>query len=63
MRKEESSTGGLTVLRNVKEPTKILGNFEDKQWHTIWLIALAFILVCGVGAFIMYERISKGILC
>ncbi|XP_058786075.1 ATP-dependent zinc metalloprotease FTSH 4, mitochondrial-like isoform X2 [Vicia villosa] len=62
-RKEESSTGGLTVLKNVKEPTKdeILGNFKDKQWHTIWLIALAFILVCGVGAFIVYERISKGL--
>lgn len=62
---EESSTGGLAVIRNVREPTKdeILGNFEDQQWHTIWLIALAFILVCGLGGFIVYQRISKGILC
>ncbi|CAL5204858.1 unnamed protein product [Lathyrus oleraceus] len=60
---EESSTGGLAVIRNVREPTKdeILGNFEDQQWHTIWLIALAFILVCGLGGFIVYQRISKGL--
>ncbi|KAL5074596.1 hypothetical protein RYX36_013580 [Vicia faba] len=63
VRKEESSTGGLAVLRSVREPTKdeILGNFKDQQLRTIWLIALAFILVCGVGAFIAYERISKGL--
>jgi len=37
------------------------GNFKEQQWHTIWFIAAAFLLICGVVAHIIYKGISKGI--
>ena len=75
--KEDESVGGLSALRNVGRSTKdgILGTasapihmvtaeggqFKDQLWRTFRTIALAFLLVSGVGALIEDRGISKGI--
>ncbi|XP_043705977.1 ATP-dependent zinc metalloprotease FTSH 5, mitochondrial-like isoform X2 [Telopea speciosissima] len=74
---EEESIGGLSAFRNVGRPTKdgILGtasvpihmvasesgNFKDQLWRTFRTIALAFLLISGVGALIEDRGISKGL--
>ena len=37
------------------------GNFKEQLWRTIRTIALAFLLISGVGALIEDKGISKGI--
>ncbi|RWR72582.1 Peptidase M41 [Cinnamomum micranthum f. kanehirae] len=75
--KEEESVGGLSALRNVGRSTKdgILGTasapihmvtaeggqFKDQLWRTFRTIALAFLLISGVGALIEDRGISKGL--
>uniref|UniRef100_A0A2P2LWN4 AAA+ ATPase domain-containing protein n=1 Tax=Rhizophora mucronata TaxID=61149 RepID=A0A2P2LWN4_RHIMU len=75
--KEEETIGGLSALRNVGKPTKdgILGtasapihmvateggHFKEQLWRTIRTIALAFLLISGVGALIEDRGISKGL--
>ncbi|KAJ8643381.1 hypothetical protein MRB53_005129 [Persea americana] len=75
--KEDESVGGLSALRNVGRSTKdgILGTasapihmvtaeggqFKDQLWRTFRTIALAFLLVSGVGALIEDRGISKGL--
>ena len=37
-------------------------NFKEQLWHAIWFVAGAFLLICGVGAHIVYKGINKGII-
>ncbi|KAJ4959395.1 hypothetical protein NE237_026506 [Protea cynaroides] len=73
----EESIGGLSAFRNVGRPTKdgILGTasapihmvaseggqFKDQLWRTFRTLALAFLLISGVGALIEDRGISKGL--
>ncbi|XP_042509020.1 ATP-dependent zinc metalloprotease FTSH 4, mitochondrial-like isoform X2 [Macadamia integrifolia] len=75
--REEENVGGLSAFRNVGRPTKdgILGtasapihmvasesgSFKDQLWRTFRTIALAFLLISGVGALIEDRGISKGL--
>ncbi|KAF8406877.1 hypothetical protein HHK36_005998 [Tetracentron sinense] len=75
--REEESIGGLSALRNVGKPTKegILGtasapihmvtaeggHFKEQLWRTFRSIALAFLVISGVGALIEDRGISKGL--
>lgn len=75
--REEESVGGLAAFKNVGKATKdgILGtagtpihmvateggHFKEQLWRTIRTIALAFLLMSGVGALIEDRGISKGI--
>lgn len=75
--REEESIGGLSAFRSVGKATKdgILGtssapihmvateggHFKEQLWRTIRTIALAFLLISGVGALIEDRGISKGI--
>lgn len=74
---EGESTGGLSAFRNVGKVTKdsVLGtasapihmvaseggHFKEQLWRTFRTIALAFLLISGVGALIEDRGISKGI--
>lgn len=74
---EEESISSLSALRNVGKPTKdgLLGtasapihmvtaeggNFKDQLWRTFRSIALAFLVISGVGALIEDKGISKGL--
>ncbi|KAF9681009.1 hypothetical protein SADUNF_Sadunf06G0181100 [Salix dunnii] len=73
--REEETLGGLSVFRNVGKSTKdgVLGtagtpihmvateggHFKEQLWRTIRTIALAFLLISGVGALIEDRGISK----
>ncbi|KAJ4953957.1 hypothetical protein NE237_030789 [Protea cynaroides] len=75
--REEESIGGLSAFRNVGRSTKdgMLGtsnapihmvaseggHFKDQLWRTFRTIALAFLLISGVGALIEDRGISKGL--
>lgn len=75
--REEESFAGFSVLSNVGKSTKegILGTasapihmvareggqFKEQLWRTIRTIALAFLLISGIGALIEDKGISKGI--
>ncbi|KAI9118214.1 hypothetical protein K1719_010546 [Acacia pycnantha] len=75
--REEDSIGGLAALKNVGKPTKegILGtasapihmvaaeggNLKEQLWRTFRSIAVAFLLISGVGALIEDKGISKGL--
>lgn len=75
--REEESLGSLAAFKNVGKPTKdgFLGtasapihmvsaeggNFKEQLWRTVRTIALAFLLISGVGALIEDKGISKGI--
>lgn len=75
--REESGLGGFTALKNVGKTTKggVLGtasaplymvttegsHFKEQLWRTFRAIALAFILISGVGALIEDRGISKGL--
>ncbi|RWR73639.1 ATP-dependent zinc metalloprotease FTSH 5, mitochondrial [Cinnamomum micranthum f. kanehirae] len=75
--KEEESISGLSALRNVGSSTKdgILGttsapihmvtaeggHFKDQLWRTFRSIALAFLLISGVGALIEDRGIGRGL--
>ncbi|TQE11128.1 hypothetical protein C1H46_003134 [Malus baccata] len=75
--REEESFAGFSVLSNVGKSTKegILGTasapihmvareggqFKEQLWRTIRTIALAFLLISGVGALIEDRGISKGL--
>lgn len=75
--REEESIGGLSVFRNVGKSTKDGalgtagtpihmvategGHFKEQLWRTIRTIALAFLLISGVGALIEDRGISKGL--
>ncbi|KAL6005949.1 ATP-dependent zinc metalloprotease FTSH 5, mitochondrial [Asimina triloba] len=75
--KEEESIGGLSALKNVGRSTKdgVLGtanapihmvtveggHFKEQLWRTFRSIALAFLLISGVGALIEDRGISKGL--
>lgn len=75
--REEESTGGFSVIRNVGKSTKdgVLGtasapihmvareggHFKEQLWRTVRTIALAFLLISGVGALIEDRGISKGL--
>ncbi|KAJ6743429.1 ATP-DEPENDENT ZINC METALLOPROTEASE FTSH 4 MITOCHONDRIAL-LIKE [Salix viminalis] len=75
--REEETLGGLSVFRNVGKSTKdgVLGtagtpihmvateggHFKEQLWRTIRTIALAFLLISGVGALIEDRGISKGL--
>lgn len=77
--KEEENIGGLSTFRNLGKITKdgILGtskapihmvsaeggNFKEQLWRTFRTIALAFLLISGVGALIEDRGIGKGISC
>lgn len=68
--------GGLSAFRNVGKSTKdgVLGtssapihmvaaeggHFKEQLWRTFRSIALAFLLISGVGALIEDRGISKG---
>ncbi|KAK6912824.1 Peptidase M41 [Dillenia turbinata] len=74
---EEESVGGLSAFRNVGKQTKdgVLGtpsapihmvaaegaNFKQQLWRTFRTIALAFLLISGVGALIEDRGIGKGL--
>ncbi|GAB4837094.1 ATP-dependent zinc metalloprotease FTSH 4, mitochondrial [Ancistrocladus abbreviatus] len=74
---EEESIAGLSAFRNVGKPTKdgVLGtasapihmvaaeggHFKEQLWRTFRTIALAFLLISGVGALIEDRGISKGL--
>uniref|UniRef100_A0A803LB94 AAA+ ATPase domain-containing protein n=1 Tax=Chenopodium quinoa TaxID=63459 RepID=A0A803LB94_CHEQI len=74
---EEESMGGLSAFRNVGKSTKdgVLGtssapihmvsseggHFKEQLWRTFRTIALAFLLISGVGALIEDRGISKGL--
>lgn len=74
--KEEESNSGLSAVRNVGSSTKdgILGttsapihmvtaegrHFKDQLWRTFRSIALAFLLISGVGALIEDRGIGRG---
>lgn len=74
---EEESMGGLSAFRNVGKSTKdgVLGtssapihmvaaeggHFKEQLWRTFRSIALAFLLISGVGALIEDRGISKGL--
>lgn len=74
---EEASFGGVAAFRNVGKPTKdgVLGtpnapihmvtaeggHFKEQLWRTFRSIALAFLLISGVGALIEDRGISKGL--
>ncbi|CAI0448433.1 unnamed protein product [Linum tenue] len=76
VRREESS-GGLSVFRNAGKSVKdgVLGtagapihmvaseggHFKEQLWRTVRTIALAFLLISGVGALIEDRGISKGL--
>ncbi|XP_058073973.1 ATP-dependent zinc metalloprotease FTSH 5, mitochondrial-like isoform X1 [Magnolia sinica] len=76
-RKEEENFSGLSALRNVGRSTKdgVLGtasapihmvtveggHFKEQLWRTFRTIALAFLLISGVGALIEDRGISKGL--
>lgn len=69
--------GSFSVLRNVGKSTKdgVLGtasapihmvareggHFKEQLWRTVRTIALAFLLISGVGALIEDRGISKGL--
>ncbi|XP_043719778.1 ATP-dependent zinc metalloprotease FTSH 4, mitochondrial-like isoform X3 [Telopea speciosissima] len=73
----DESIGGLSAFRNVGRSTKdgVLGtasapihmvaseggHFKDQLWRTFRTIALAFLLISGVGALIEDRGISKGL--
>ncbi|KAI3934044.1 hypothetical protein MKW92_002719 [Papaver armeniacum] len=73
----EESTGGFSALKNVGKSTKdgVLGTaaapihmvtaeggqFKEQLWRTFRAIALAFLLISGVGALIEDRGISKGL--
>ncbi|CAI0401380.1 unnamed protein product [Linum tenue] len=75
--RDEESTGGLSVFRNVGKSGKdgVLGtagtpihmvtseggHFKEQLWRTVRSIALAFLLISGVGALIEDRGISKGL--
>jgi ATP-dependent metalloprotease len=75
--REEESVGSLSAFKNLGKATKdgILGtagtpihmvateggHFKEQLWRTIRTIALAFLLMSGVGALIEDRGISKGI--
>ncbi|KAJ4833792.1 ATP-dependent zinc metalloprotease FTSH 4, mitochondrial [Turnera subulata] len=75
--REEESIGGLSVFRNVGKSTKdgVLGtsgapihmvtseggHFKEQLWRTVRTIALAFLLISGVGALIEDRGIGKGL--
>ena len=75
--REEESIAGFSVLRNFGKSTKegILGTasapihmvateggqFKEQLWRTIRTIALAFLMISGIGALIEDKGISKGI--
>ncbi|GMH12369.1 hypothetical protein Nepgr_014210 [Nepenthes gracilis] len=75
--REEESLAGLSAFRNVGKSTKegILGtssapihmvaaeggHFKEQLWRTFRTIALAFLLISGVGALIEDRGISKGL--
>lgn len=68
--------GGLSAFRNVGKATKdgVLGtssapihmvaaeggHFKEQLWRTFRTIALAFLLISGIGALIEDRGISKG---
>ncbi|XP_060169436.1 ATP-dependent zinc metalloprotease FTSH 5, mitochondrial-like isoform X3 [Lycium barbarum] len=74
---EEENIGALSALRNVGKSTKdgVLGtrntpihmvaveggNFKEQLWRTFRSLAVAFLLISGVGALIEDRGISKGI--
>ncbi|XP_057524232.1 ATP-dependent zinc metalloprotease FTSH 4, mitochondrial isoform X1 [Amaranthus tricolor] len=74
---EEESMGGLSAFRNVGKATKdgVLGtssapihmvaaeggHFKEQLWRTFRTIALAFLLISGIGALIEDRGISKGL--
>lgn len=76
--REEEGIGGLSAFKNVGKVTKdsILGtasapihmvateggHFKEQLWRTVRTIALAFLLISGVGALIEDRGISKGII-
>ncbi|XP_039690070.1 F-box only protein 8 [Medicago truncatula] len=71
----ESGIGGVAALTNVGEPTSGIlgtasaptdmvaalegGNFKEQQWHTIWFIAAAFLLISCVGTSCIKESEKK----
>ncbi|XP_026450505.1 ATP-dependent zinc metalloprotease FTSH 4, mitochondrial-like isoform X2 [Papaver somniferum] len=73
----EESTGGFSALKNVGKSMKdgVLGTaaapihmvtaeggqFKEQLWRTFRAIALAFLLISGVGALIEDRGISKGL--
>ncbi|XP_010262088.1 PREDICTED: ATP-dependent zinc metalloprotease FTSH 5, mitochondrial [Nelumbo nucifera] len=75
--REEEGIGSLSALRNVGRSTKegVLGtasapihmvtaeggHFKEQLWRTFRTIALAFLLISGVGALIEDRGISKGL--
>ncbi|XP_027333819.1 ATP-dependent zinc metalloprotease FTSH 4, mitochondrial-like isoform X2 [Abrus precatorius] len=75
--KEEESIAGLSAFRNVGKQTKDQtlgtaanpirmvaregGNLKDQLWRTFRYIAVAFLLISGVGALIEDKGISKGL--
>lgn len=75
--REEENIGGFSVLRSVGKSSKdgILGTasapihmvateggqFKEQLWRTVRTIALAFLLISGIGALIEDRGISKGI--
>ncbi|XP_060169435.1 ATP-dependent zinc metalloprotease FTSH 4, mitochondrial-like isoform X2 [Lycium barbarum] len=74
---EEENIGALSALRNVGKSTKdgVLGtrntpihmvaveggNFKEQLWRTFRSLAVAFLLISGVGALIEDRGISKGL--
>ncbi|XP_065850234.1 ATP-dependent zinc metalloprotease FTSH 4, mitochondrial [Euphorbia lathyris] len=75
--REEEGLGGLSAFKNVGKSTKdgVLGtsaapihmvaseggHFKEQLWRTVRTIALAFLLISGVGALIEDRGISKGL--
>ncbi|KAJ8552113.1 hypothetical protein K7X08_028556 [Anisodus acutangulus] len=74
---EEENIGAMSALRNVGKSTKegVLGtrntpihmvaveggNFKEQLWRTFRSLAVAFLLISGVGALIEDEKISKAL--
>ncbi|XP_050217956.1 ATP-dependent zinc metalloprotease FTSH 4, mitochondrial isoform X2 [Mercurialis annua] len=75
--RQEESIGGLSALRNMGKSTKdgMLGtaaapihmvaseggHFKEQLWRTVRTIALAFLVISGIGALIEDRGISKGL--
>lgn len=74
--REEEGIGAFSAFKNVGKSTKdgVLGtanapihmvateggHFKEQLWRTIRTIALAFLLISGVGALIEDRGLSKG---
>lgn len=59
-----SKNGAVGALGTAQAPIHMVtsdsGNFKDQMWRTFRSIALAFLLISGVGALIEDRGITKG---